>query len=445
MSHWKLRDYQIQGAREIAERLHRDKLVYLIWDVRTGKTATALAGVANFLAKSESKKAIFLTKKGAIGDRNKGAVADYYNFGIDKYVEVLFINDESIHKIPEEWVRDCDVVIHDEHHRFAGYPKMSTRAMDYRRKFAHKPQVWLSGTPCPESYTQMYNQFRVSAYGPWNLYTNFYAWARKYVKRRLVEEKQDDGSIRMVEKYIQKMINGNMTNDYSHGLKDLILADTDKYCMYRTQQDSGFVGKIEERFIHVKMEDSTYALVEQLKSDQVVEFSELDDVIIADTGAKMKQKLHQLYSGSIKLESGEYHVFDYSKCKEIERTFSDKKIVIFYKYKAELKAVKEYFGDKVTEDEKVFDSDPEKWMVIQIQSGREGRNFSKADFLVFYNIDFSATSYWQGRDRMTTMDRKENIVYWICSLNGIEDKIYKSVVRKKSYTTSVFKRDFKIK
>ena len=74
-------------------------------------------------------------------------------------------------------------------------------------------------------------------------------------------------------------------------------------------------------------------------------------------------------------------------------------------------------------------------------SGREGISLKQADCLVYYNIDFSATSYWQSRDRMTTKDRLKNDIYWIFSKGGIEDQIYKAVSKKKDYTLQHFKRD----
>ena len=52
----------------------------------------------------------------------------------------------------------------------------------------------------------------------------------------------------------------------------------------------------------------------------------------------------------------------------------------------------------------------------------------KASSLVYYNIDFSATSYWQSRDRMTTKERLESNIYWVFSERGIEKKIYKGCV-----------------
>jgi hypothetical protein len=85
--------------------------------------------------------------------------------------------------------------------------------------------------------------------------------------------------------------------------------------------------------------------------------------------------------------------------------------------------------------------DTDKNIALQIVSGREGISLRQADALVYYNIDFSATSYWQSRDRMTTKYRTESDVYWIFSDGGIEKDIYKAVSKKKDYTVRHFKRD----
>ena len=117
------------------------------------------------------------------------------------------------------------------------------------------------------------------------------------------------------------------------------------------------------------------------------------------------------------------------------------KIGIFYKFTAELKALKEVYGDDITTDLDEFNS-IRKSIALQIVSGREGISLRKAKYLVYYNIDFSATSYWQSRDRMTTKDRLYNKIYWVFSKNGIESKIYKAVNNKKDYTLRHFKKDY---
>jgi len=43
------------------------------------------------------------------------------------------------------------------------------------------------------------------------------------------------------------------------------------------------------------------------------------------------------------------------------------------------------------------------------------------------------------------MDRLENEIFYIFTDGGIESKIYKSVINKKNYTLTHFKRDYGIK
>ena len=98
------------------------------------------------------------------------------------------------------------------------------------------------------------------------------------------------------------------------------------------------------------------------------------------------------------------------------------------------------YGDQLCTDLEEFNS-TSKSIALQIVSGREGISLKQAQALVYYNIDFSATSYWQSRDRMTTKDRKYNKIYWVFAKGGIEKEIYKSVLNKKDYTLRHFKRD----
>lgn len=45
---------------------------------------------------------------------------------------------------------------------------------------------------------------------------------------------------------------------------------------------------------------------------------------------------------------------------------------------------------------------------------------------------------------MTTMERKENTLFWIFSKDGIEKKVYESVLNKKNYTLNTFKKDYEL-
>jgi hypothetical protein len=289
--------------------------------------------------------------------------------------------------------------------------------------FGHLPMIFLSGTPTPEGYSQIYHQYWVSAYSPFAKYRNFYAWAKEFVIPEV------------------KYTSHGPAACYKNAYIDKIEPITNPYVITYTQEQAGFESVIEEECLYVDMKPSTYSMCDRLIKDLIIQGK--DEVILADTSVKLQQKLHQMYSGTVKFESGNAMVIDYSKAEFIRDRFKGVKIGIFYKFIAELEALRQVFGDSLTTDLEEFNS-TDKSIALQIISGREGISLQNAEFLVFYNIDFSATSYWQGRDRMTTMDRKFNKIYWIFSAKGIERKIYKSVMNKKSYTLSHFKEDYDI-
>jgi hypothetical protein len=256
---------------------------------------------------------------------------------------------------------------------------------------------------------------------PFRTYVNFYRWANEFVKVKI--------------KYIGAM----KVNDYSQALELSIKNAINHLMITHTQEESGFESKINEHVYLIPMRDITYSLCNKLKKDLVIQGNH--DVILADTGAKLMNKLHQMYSGTVILESGLRNIYDDSKAQFISKKFINKKIGIFYKFKAEWDVLKQVFADELTDDLEEFNS-TNKSIALQIQSGREGISLKNAEALVYYNIDFSSVSYWQSRDRMTTIDRKFNDIYWIFSKGGIEEKIYKIVQEKKDYTLSYFKKDF---
>lgn len=403
----KLRDYQVDIANKAVEILKVNKIVYLAAEVRCGKTLMALETARLFGA----NKVLFLTKKKAISS----IVGDYNDFNYAQYFSIEVMNDESMHKLNG----DYDLVVHDESHRFGSFPKPGVGAKTFKKMFASLPMIFLSGTMSPESYSQLYHQFWVSNASPFRKYTNFYKWANDFVKIK------------------KKYLGSHEVNDYSDADREKVMSVIKDYVITFTQEQAGFSSEIEEEILYVLMSPLTYSMCSKLKKDLIVEGKE--EVILADTPVKLQQKLHQMYSGTVKFESGNSMVFDPSKAGFIKHRFYGNKIGIFYKFKAELDALKEVFKDNLTTDIDEFNS-TDKSIALQIVSGREGISLRNADYLVFYNIDFSATSYWQARDRMTTMDRKFNKVYWIFAQGGIESHVYKQVLNKKNFTLSHFKK-----
>ena len=318
------RDYQKDIINRGADILNKHGFLYLAMEVRTGKTLTSL-GICE---KVGADHVLFLTKKKAISS----ITAD-----LDKLCPsyaIFVINYESIHKLPNvKW----DIIICDEAHSMGAFPKPSGRAkkvssLVYKNK---SKVVLLSGTPTPESYSQMYHQVYGIPNSPFRNYRNFYAFAADYVH------------------ITSKRINGYEIKDYGGGLRH-ILDMMSPYTISFTQKEAGFIVETTERVLEVPLLPSTYNIIKKLKNDAVVEGN--DEVILADTGVKMMSKVHQLCSGTIKFESGNSMVLDLSKAEFIKSHFEGKRMGIFYKFKEELNAIKKVFGKDVTESLEDFDN-----------------------------------------------------------------------------------------
>lgn len=404
------RPYQQDIINSGSEILMEHGFVFLAMEVRTGKTLTSL-GIASACG---ATSVLFVTKKKAISSIEK----DYEMLSPSYTIRV--VNYESLHHVIDS--HRYDLIVIDESHSIGAFPKPSNRAVMIRTAISkHKAKViLLSGTPTPESYSQMYHQVYGIPKNPFRSFVNFYKFADVHVKLK------------------QKNINGLFINDYSEG-RDSIIQAMQPYMISFSQQEAGFVSSVTEQILEVELKDSTKNLIRKLQKDLVVEGKH--EVILADTAVKLMMKVHQMCSGTVKFESGNSMVLDTTKAQYIYDNFCTQKIGIFYKFKEELSALNQVYGDQLTTELAEFES-TDKTIALQIVSGREGISLRHAEFLVYYNIDFSATSYWQSRDRMTTKERSCNQVYWIFSKGGIEHDIYKAVIKKKDYTINHFKKDF---
>ena len=411
----KLRDYQIAIKDKGLQKLRDYKLLYLAMEVRTGKTLTSLAIAYEYGA----KKVLFVTKKKAISD----IILQAYDMG---YIyDVTVINYEQLHKEQPIY----DLIIVDEAHSLGAYPVPSKRTFALKKLAVGKPIIFLSGTPTPESYSQIYHQLYVSSYTPFAQWTSFYKWAKDFVELR------------------KKYVFNRAINDYSYAYQDKIKPFIDHLFLTFTQQEAGFESLVEEEIHYVDMENTTYRFANKIKKDKIA-INKDGDVVKADTAVKLMSKLHQIYSGTVIIDEPQRtaKAFDYNKAIFINDKFKGKKIAIYYKFVAEFYAIQWVFGSRLCLDPTIFaNAENDAVFCSQIVSGREGVNLSTADALVFYNIDFSALSYWQSRARIQTKNReKSSKIHWIFALGGIEDKIYKAVMDKKDYTLSHFKKDFEI-
>jgi len=453
---FQLRPYPQDLAQRGCEILQRLGLVYFAAEVRVGKTHMALKCAELYGAKS----VLFLTKKKVLTTEDKkngvqvGSIEGDYKAGGYQFA-ITIINNESFHKIDGKY----DLVVLDEAHRLAQFPKPSKGTQQIAAKYGRLPLIYLSGTPTPESLNQIYHQMYVSSRSPFRQYANFYQWFSAmgcvkcmfkngaydrpdYKNNEPIINKYFDEQRRLITKAdpLREAKIQTLELDRADAIKrarlanERIRAAIEPYFIRKTQAEAGFVTSVQEHILEVEMKPITYQIAKKLRKDRV--FQGKTEVILGDTPVKLKTKLHQIFSGTIKFESGNSMILDDSKAVFIKERFAGKKIGIFYKFIEEYNLLKQVFGDDLCNDLAEFNNST-KNIAYQIVSGREGISLKAADYLVYINIDYSNVSFIQSKDRMTTMDRPSNEVFWIFSKNGIEHAIYRAVKEDKGVFTDM--------
>lgn len=404
-----LRDYQedlAQQAFRIAEQL---KIVYLVMEMRVGKTLIALR-TAELLG---AKSVLFVTKKKAIASIQTDYDREDFDF------DILVTNYEQVKKLSA----DYDVVVCDEAHSLGAFPKPSQRAKYLRQIVRSNYLILASGTPSPESESQLFHQFWISKNSPFE-HSNFYLWAKDYVYVREV------------------MRNGYRVNDYSNAKREAIRQILDDYILTFTQAEAGFEqSEVAEQVIEVEISDKITQFIPILLRDRYYQFKD-GEQIICDSPVKLQSKIHQIFSGTVKTESGKIKYLDSSKANYIANYYIGKKVAVFYKFVGEGDMLKKAIPNW-TDSPEEFNNSSDKTFICQILAGSMGTNLSTADVLIFYNIDFSSLQYWQARARLSALDRKSQpVVHWLFAKDGIESKIYKRVLGKKDYTVQYFIDDY---
>lgn len=376
-------------------------------ECRCGKSLTALAAAQKYNAKS----VLWLTKKKAIASIRKDYEDLKASGGCSFAIDVL--NYESAHKhtiIP-------DLVVLDEAHSLAAYPKPSSRTEIVKKLCVGKPIIYLSGTPTPEGYSQIYHQFWCSSYSPFAQYSNFYKWAKDYVNVK------------------QKKVNGYMLNDYSAAYEQKIMRRCGHLFLRFSQQDAGFSTNIIESTLIVPMSEQTKEYLQDMRLHGIIDVD--GNAVLGDTAAKKMSKMHQLSSGTIITEEGEHIATDTSKADYIKAHFKGR-IAIFYVYQSEADLLHAAFPNW-TDNPEVFQSDPSKTFICQVRRAREGVRLDKADSLIFFNLEYSYLSYEQGKNRLVSKERTTAApVFFLQSDCGIERFILEAVHGKQDFTLSYY-------
>jgi len=405
-----LRQYQIEAINKAKTLINNYGLAYLFGDMRIGKTIIALS-IAKELGKT---KVLFVTKKMAMQSIIKDAKM--------LNMTITVINYESVSKVGN----DFDIVILDESHRLKAFPKASKGAKDvFAITKKGMPIIYLSGTPAIESGSGLYHQFKMSVNSPFKQWASFYKWA-------------DAGFVNKV----QKRIPTGFITDYSNTNLTLLHQYTDHLVVRITQEDAGFESKLSIEEVYLDTPDLIKMLTKNIIKDGI--FIGENTEIVADSAIKKLQKVHQLIGGTVITEDGVGRILNTYRAEYILNNYKNKKIAIFYTYRAERQMLLNTIPN-IVETPEEFNTIKDSIFIGQIKSASEGVNLSSAEYLIFMSIMYSGTAYVQALDRASYKGRltPPKIVF-ILSTDGIDRQILDAVRNKQVYNTQLFKKQYKI-
>ena len=425
-----LTDYQNELVSQAVRVIHSHRMVYLAMETRTGKTPVSILTAYEIAKEIGNPSVLFATKKGIIKSiETTFAELAGDNPELDE-ITLEVVSFDSLHKVAYQPRR---VIIVDEAHSFGAYPKPSLRAVMLAALSRDCIIIYLSATPTPESYSQIYHQLWAASSGSGLIhgYKNFYQWAKDYVK---------------ITK--RRIAAGREINDYSNANKEKILPYLKELTVSITQKDAGFPHhEVQEHTYWIEMPENIRIAIKSIKKDRIATLNE--KTVLAPTAVSVMSKIHQLCSGTVIPEGDNgigMQVSDHKLDKLRFVLALYRKVAVYYKYIAEREALIARYGDRTTESPQEFEASQDKIFIGQFLSKREGINLYTADAIVMYNIDYAYVSYIQTKNRIMNMNREKiPVLIWLFTKGGIEQSIYEVVKGKKNYTESYFKRTERIR
>ena len=413
----KLYEYQESAVTQAIEKINRYRVVYLAMGMRTGKTIVSLeackrigANKVLILCSNDNVQRAFEDSHRMMNCKYSINISSHHHLTIEKYSNELY---------------DCIIV--DEAHNFKAFPKTNARqkalrniVMNCRKKHLSPRIILCSGTPCPESYSDLFHQLWSVGF---ETHKNFYSFANQYVN---IKEKRISG--------------GTIVKDYSDCREDYYNALKHIFVIVSQEQAGIFTNK-RHKTIYCDMQINRYV------SELIDNSSTLinGEIIAPDNIVRELQLIRQLCGGFYYIDNynSSYRIVSLAKIEAIKRMMHVyKKMLIYYYYRAEREMLLNELRDKVTENlDESKNSD--KHYIAQMTSMREGITFTECDAIVYYNIDFSAITYLQSQERASLQSKSEVDIVYLISDSFFEEKVLKILKKKKIMTSKIYESEIK--
>ena len=378
-------------------------------------------------------------------DKNEENSEDYIpgeNAGEDP-LKIAIINYESVwrpemYKEIESWCPD--MVIADESQRIKSLKAKQSKAMHKLGRMA-KYRLILSGTPIQNNALDLFSQYLFLA--PEVFGNNFFEFRSRYAVMGGYEGREVIG---------YKNLDELIRREYDIG--------------YRvTKKDALDLPEQVFETIPVHMDRKTENLYNKLVESCIAELEEEKTVKLDNVLTKLL-RLQQFTGGFLKTDEAPEpeKIFDgkldaLSDILEDHVISSGKKLVIFCRFKAEIKAIKELlekkkikygciYGEVSMQDRgdivSKFQTDPEtKVFLAQEDTAGLGITLTAADTAVYYSVNYNYASYAQSLARIHRIGQHNTCTYIHLVCEGTVDEKVLEALQCKEETAKLIVDDWK--
>lgn len=451
----KLYDHQQSGVDFIKKCKGK---AALFWDMGTGKTCTALSTFKLMRQYYPDLKMVVLcplTLIEAAWQEDTAKFTDYKfgnlrtlkpKGGYDQY-DVLCCNYETMvsqnrYRIFKEIIEKCQCfVVLDESSRIKN-PKADTYKNLIKLRNNIKFRVVMSGTPCPNDYTELWTQ--INFIRPGLLPDSFYKFRNYFFHLARGDQRiQQNGFI--PKRAMSEMFRKGWKYQLSDKKRDELFKIIEPYTYWLKKEDCITLPDTVDQVRLVTMTTEQKKAYKEMKNDLITFIEE--QAVTAQVALTKLMKLRQITSNFLLTPEHEAKTISNNNPKlkaldELLEDIGDKQVIIWAVFKHDIKTIEErllahgvgtlYSGtddkNQVIQD---FKAGRIKYIVANPQSVAHGLTLVNCSYSIYYSLDYSWENYIQSKNRIHRIGQTKKCTYiHLLAENSIDQMIYETLGNK---------------
>ena len=275
--------------------------------------------------------------------------------------------------------------------------------------------ILLSGTPTAGRYEKLWSQLHLLG---WNISKDLYY--RQYVETEWIEDNESGFKIPVVVGY--KNVERLKSKLAAHGA-----------IFMKTEEVFDLPKQIEIPITHKANREYS-----RFMRDSIIEIDGRE--FIGDTTLSKRIYARMMCSYLNKQRVAAF--------KDLVQS-TDSRIIVFYNFNAELEVIKQVveeaekpysFLNGEGENLTAYENENNSVTAIQYQAGAMGKNFQKANIIIYFSLTERSELFEQSKKRIHRIGQEKNCFYYVMYCpNTIEEHILQTLRERKDYTDELFK------